>query len=154
MRFSLFIIASIALSLTLFGCTAQQSAPASSDSESSGPIYDRSTALFHYESFDHEAIDEIPPTPEDSAGGPFVAQWELVGTIEDFDGAGIAKVQVDTTQSSGWILSTVYLDAGTSVEGNRPLTIGDRIECGFLYNSNSEIIKPGSLGYVRILSPE
>lgn len=114
-------------------------------------IYDRDTILFHYESFNHEAIDKIPPTPEGSGGGPFAALWALVGTVEDFDDAGIAKIKVDRDQSSGFILDTAYLNANAPIEGGGVIAIGDKIECRFLYDSNSEIIDPGKSGYIRIV---
>ena len=97
------------------------------------------------------SIDETPPTPEGSNGGPFVVLWALVGTVEDFDGAGIAKIKVDRDQSSGFILDTAYLNANAPIEGGSVIAIGDKIECRFLYDSNSEIIDPEKSGYIRIV---
>ena len=42
--------------------------------------------------------------------------------------------------------------AGLSpIEGGGVITIGDIIECRFLYNPNSEIIDPEKSGYIRIV---
>lgn len=146
LRIPFLTLTALAVLLLSCGCSPQQ--------EKLGPCpneFESHTLLFHYESFNHEAIDEIPPTPEGSGGGPLVALWALVGTVEDFDGAGIAKIKVDRDQSSGFILDTAYLNANAPIEGGGVIAIGDKIECRFLYDSNSEIIDPEKSGYIRIV---
>ena len=153
LRIPFLTLTALAVLLLSCGCSPQQEKldPCPNEFESHTPIYDRDTILFHYESFNHEAIDEIPPTPEGSNGGPFVTLWALVGTVEDFDGAGIAKIKVDRDQSSGFILDTAYLNANAPIEGGGVIAIGDKIECRFLYDPNSEIIDPEKSGYIRIV---
>ena len=153
----LFLVCTAIAALLLFcGCSPQQEklGPCPNEFESHTPIYDRDTILFHYEAFDHEAIDEIPPTPEGSDGGPLVTLWALVGTVEGFDAAGIAKIKVDANQSSDFILDTVYLNANAPIEGGGAIAVGDKIECRFLHDSRSEIIDPEKSGYIRILDSE
>ena len=103
LRIPFLTLTALAVLLLSCGCSPQQEklGPCPNEFESHTPIYDRDTILFHYESFNHEAIDEIPPTPEGSGGGV--------------------------------------------------IAIGDKIECRFLYDSNSEIIDPGKSGYIRIV---
>ena len=152
-----FLACTALATLLLFcGCSPQQEklGPCQDEFESHGPIYDRGTILFHYESFDHEAIDEIPPTPEGVNGGPLVTQWKLVGTVEGFDDAGIAKIEVDASQSSDFVLDSAYLNANAPIEGGNAIAVGDKIECRFLYDSSSEIIDPEKSGYIRILDSE
>ena len=117
LRIPFLTLTALAVLLLSCGCSPQQEklGPCPNEFESHTPIYDRDTILFHYESFNHEAIDEIPPTPEGSGGGPFAVPWALVGTVEDFDGAGIAKIKVDRDQSSGFILDTAYLNANAPI---------------------------------------
>lgn len=91
------------------------------------------------------------PRPKATAATPLVGLWALVGTVEDFDGAGIAKIKVDRDQSSGFILDTAYLNANAPIEGGGVIAIGDKIECRFLYDPNSEIIDPEKSGYIRIV---
>ena len=153
LRIPFLTLTALAVLLLSCGCSPQQEkfGPCPNEFESHTPIYDRDTILFHYESFNHEAIDEIPPTPEGSGGGPLAALWALVGTVEDFDGAGIAKIKVERDQSSGYIIDTADLNTNAPIEGGGVIAIGDKIECRFLYNSNSEIIDPGKSGYSRIV---
>lgn len=53
-----------------------------------------------------------PPTPEGSGGGPFAVPWALVGTVEDFDGAGIAKIKVDRANQAA-SFSTLHISTQT-----------------------------------------
>ena len=91
------------------------------------------------------------PRLKEAAAAPSPSPWALVGTVEDFDGAGIAKIKVDRDQSSGFILDTAYLNANAPIEGGDVIAIGDKIECRFLYDTNSEIIDPEKSGYIRIV---
>ena len=66
LRIPFLTLTALAVLLLSCGCSPQQEklGPCPNEFESHTPIYDRDTILFHYESFNHEAIDEIPPTPE------------------------------------------------------------------------------------------
>lgn len=114
LRIPFLTLTALAVLLLSCGCSPQQEklGPCPNEFESHTPIYDRDTILFHYESFNHEAIDEIPPTPEGSGGGPFAVPWALVGTVEDFDGAGIAKIKVTGTNQAA-SFSTLHISTQT-----------------------------------------
>lgn len=114
LRIPFLTLTALAVLLLSCGCSPQQEklGPCPNEFESHTPIYDRDTILFHYESFNHEAIDEIPPTPEGSGGGPFAALWALVGTVEDFDGAGIAKIK-STGTNQAVSFSTLHISTQT-----------------------------------------
>ena len=77
LRIPFLTLTALAVLLLSCGCSPQQEklGPCPNEFESHTPIYDRDTILFHYESFNHEAIDEIPPTPEVNGGSPFVVLW-------------------------------------------------------------------------------
>ena len=48
-------------------------------------------------------------------------------------------------------IDTAYLNANAPIEGGDVIAIGDKIECRFLYDTNSEIIDPEKSGYIRIV---
>ena len=54
-------------------------------------------------------------------------------------------------KSTGTNQATAYLNANAPIEGGDVIAIGDKIECRFLYDTNSEIIDPEKSGYIRIV---
>lgn len=110
LRIPFLTLTALAVLLLSCGCSPQQEklGPCPNEFESHTPIYDRDTILFHYESFNHEAIDEIPPSPEGNGGNPLVGLWALVGTVEDFDGAASQKLKsTGTNQAASF--STLHI---------------------------------------------
>lgn len=48
--------------------------------------------------------------------------------------------------------STLHISTPNApIEGGGVIAIGDKIECRFLYDPNSEIIDPEKSGYIRIV---
>lgn len=100
-----------------------------------------------YQSYNMEALENIPPTPEGYSGGLLSTQWNAKGTVVDFCHEGnLVAIAIDQSCGSAEYLSDViYLEKG-SIDGpdNAP-QINTRVEIRFLPSSDGGVITRASI---------
>lgn len=100
-----------------------------------------------YQSYDMEALENIPPTPEGYSGGLFSAQWNAKGTVVDLCYEGdLVAIAIDQSCGSAEYLSDVVYLEKDSIDGTENATqINTRVEIRFLPSSDGGVITCASI---------